>query len=205
MKDLPDQIIMYQLDKDFHIHRLTVRDIRNLFIYYFSKIKRVPTLKEKCYSLPETLFFDIKNKVKSCKKIDDNDWVNYKNYFIYDRKFSDKKLLKTQINELTNCKTAKMKRNMLKKFMGRFSVICPLFHPVKLIVYTSSHLNKQKDKIHRCSKSEIIIPVGCFIVFSGSLVHGGSKYFVQEKGEYPSCIRLFFTIAEKNTIIMFMN
>ena len=81
--------------------------------------------------------------------------------------------------------------------MGRFSVICPLFHPVKLIVYTSSHLNKQKDKIHRSSKSEIIIPVGCYIVFSGSLVHAGSKYFVQEKGEYPSCIRLFFTIAEK--------
>ena len=89
--------------------------------------------------------------------------------------------------------------------MGRFSVICPLFHPVKLIVYTSSHLNKQKDKVHRCSKSEIIIPVGCHIVFSGSLVHAGSKSFVQEKGEYPSCIRLFFTIAGKNTIMMFVN
>ena len=43
--------------------------------------------------------------------------------------------------------------------MGRFSVIYPLFHPVKLIIYTSSYLNKQKDKVHRCSKSEIIIPV----------------------------------------------
>ena len=34
------------------------------------------------------------------------------------------------------------------------------------------------------------------LVFSGALVHGGSKYFVQEKVEYQSCIRLFFTIAE---------
>ena len=81
--------------------------------------------------------------------------------------------------------------------MGQFSVICPLLHPIKLIVYTSSHLNKQKVKIHRCSKSEIMMPVGCYIVFKGSLVHGGSKSFVKEKGEYPFCIRLFFTIAEK--------
>ena len=80
--------------------------------------------------------------------------------------------------------------------MGRFSVIFPLFHPVKLIVYTSLHLNKQKYKIHRCSKSEIILPVGYYIVFSSSLLHCGSKYFVQEKGKYPPCIRLFFTIAE---------
>ena len=82
--------------------------------------------------------------------------------------------------------------------MGRFSIICQLFHPAKLIVYTSSHLNKKTDKIHKCSKSEIIIPVGCYIVFSGSFVHGGSNSFVQDKGEYPSCIRLFFTIAENN-------
>ena len=122
MKDLPDQVIMYQLEKDFHIHRLAVRDIRNLFINYFSKIKRVPTLKEKCYSLPETLFFDIKNKVKFCKKIDDNDWVNYKNYFIYDHKFSDKKLLKSQINQLTNCKIPKNKKAMLKK-LWEYSVL----------------------------------------------------------------------------------
>ena len=82
--------------------------------------------------------------------------------------------------------------------MGRFSDKCPLFHPVKLIVYTSSHLNNKTNKIHRCFKSEIIIPIGCYIVFSGLLVHGGSKTFVQSKGEYPSCIRLFFTIAKNN-------
>ena len=82
--------------------------------------------------------------------------------------------------------------------MGRFSGICPLFHPVKLIVYTSSHLNNKTNMIHRCFKSEIIIPIGCYIVFSGLLVHGGSKTCVQSKGEYPFCIRLFFTIAENN-------
>ena len=82
--------------------------------------------------------------------------------------------------------------------MGRFSVICPIFHPVKLIVYTSSHLTNKTDKIHRCSKSKIIIPIGCYIVFSGSLVNVGSKTFVQSKGEYPSCIILFFTIPQNS-------
>ena len=82
--------------------------------------------------------------------------------------------------------------------MWRFSVICSLFHPVKLIVYTSSHLNNKTDEIRRCSKSETIIPIGSYIVFSGSLVHGGLKTFVLSKREYPSCIRLFFTIAENN-------
>ena len=98
---------------------------------------------------------------------------------------------------MTNCKTKKLRSNLRKKIIGRFSVICLLFHPVKLTVYTSSHLNKQKDKVHRYSKSEIIIPIGCYIAFSGSLVHAGSKSFVQEKGECPSFIRLFFTIADK--------
>ena len=32
----------------------------------------------------------------------------------------------------------------------------------------------------------------------GSLVHGGLKTFVQSKGKYLSCIKLFFTIAEHN-------
>ena len=63
---------------------------------------------------------------------------------------------------------------------------------------TSSHVNKKTDKIHRCSKSEIIIPIGCYIVLSGSLVHGGSIFFVQTKGECSSCIRLFITIAENS-------
>ena len=54
------------------------------------------------------------------------------------------------------------------------------------------------ENIHICSKSEMIIIFGYYIVSSDSLVHGGSKTFVQTKGEYPSCIRLFFTIAENN-------
>ena len=82
--------------------------------------------------------------------------------------------------------------------MGRLSVICPLFYPVKLIVYTSSYLNNKTDKIHRCFKSEIIIPIGCYIVFSSSLVNCVSIFFVQTKGEYPSCIRLSIPITENS-------
>ena len=73
-----------------------------------------------------------------------------------------------------------------------------MYNPVKLIVYTSPHLNNKTDKIHRSSKFEIIIPIEGYIVFSCLLVHCGSKTFVQSKGEYLSCIRLFFTIAENN-------
>ena len=84
------------------------------------------------------------------------------------------------------------RKNLLKRFIGRFSVIYPLFRPVKLIVYTTSHLNNKIDTIHRCYKSEIIIPVGYYIVFSGSLLHCGSIFCVQTKGEYPSCITFFY-------------
>ena len=45
---------------------------------------------------------------------------------------------------LSKCKKAYTRINLLKSFMGPFSIICPLFHPVKLIVYTSSHLNKKR-------------------------------------------------------------
>ena len=73
-----------------------------------------------------------------------------------------------------------------------------MFHSVKLIIYTSSHLNNKTNEIHRYSKSEIIILIGYYIVFSGSLVRGGSNLFVQTKREYPSSIRLFFTMAENS-------
>ena len=45
---------------------------------------------------------------------------------------------------LSKCKKAYTRINLLKSFMGPFSIICPLFHPVKLIVYISSHLNKNQ-------------------------------------------------------------
>ena len=91
--------------------------------------------------------------------------------------FNSKHLMhgKIILFQLSRCKQLITKRNLLKRFMGRFSVICPLFHPVKLILYTSLHLINKTDKIHRCSKSKIVIPIECYIVFSGSLVHKRSK------------------------------
>ena len=99
---------------------------------------------------------------------------------------------------LSRCKKLITRQNLLKRFTGRFNVICPFFHPFKLIGYTSSYLNNKTDYIHRCSKSIIIIPIGCYIAFSCSLVYGGSRKNVQTKGEHPSCIRLLFTIAENS-------
>ena len=55
------------------------------------------------------MFF--KNKIKNHETIKDIDWIEFKNYFIYDHKFSNKKLLKSQINQLTNCKTKKSRSN----------------------------------------------------------------------------------------------
>ena len=49
--------------------------------------------------------------------------------------------------------------------------------------------------------SEYMNIIGCYIVFSGSLVHIGSTTFISTKGECPSCIRLFFTIVENSYTI----
>ena len=66
-------------------------------------------MKVKTNSLADTLLanlatstiMSIKDKIKNHKKIDDIDWVDYKNYFVYDHNFSDKKLLKSQIESLS--------------------------------------------------------------------------------------------------------
>ena len=116
--------------------------------------------------LPDTLVPDLattrimsfKDKIKNRETISYIDWINFKKYFVYDQNLSDKQILKSQLESLSKCKKQSTRKNMLKQFMGRFSVIFPLFYQVKLIVYTSSNLNKQIDKIHRCSKSESIIP-----------------------------------------------
>ena len=138
MKEIPDNVIMYQLENNYHIHRINNRQIRALFSNFFQKIKRVPVPKVKTITLPDILIPDLtttriiclKDKIKNRDAINYIDWVNFKNYFVYDQFLSDKKLLKSQIKQLSNCKKIKSRNNMLKRFMGRFSVICPLFHPI---------------------------------------------------------------------------
>ena len=39
INELPDKVIMYQLETDYHIHRMDERQIRNLFINFFRKLK----------------------------------------------------------------------------------------------------------------------------------------------------------------------
>ena len=112
MKEIPDNVIMYQLEKNYHIHRTNNRQIRALFSNVFSKIKRVLVPKVKTITLPDILIPDLtttriiclKDKIKKSDTINYIDWVNYKNYFVYDQKLSDKKLLKSQIKQLSNCK-----------------------------------------------------------------------------------------------------
>ena len=53
----------------------------------------------------------LKDKIKNHDTVNDIDWVEFKNYFIYDHNFSNKKLLKSQINQLSNCKQKKSRSN----------------------------------------------------------------------------------------------
>lgn len=101
--------------------------------------------------------------------------------------------LKIQVETLSKIKIRANKYH-LKTFMGKFSVMYSLYYLVKLIVYNSSYVNKSSEKIHRCSKPEIIDPIGCYIIFSGSLVHCGSKMCIRTKEEIPSsvnCLLIF--------------
>ena len=93
--------------------------------------------------LATTRIMCLTEKSKNRETIYYIDWVNFKNYFSYNQNLSDKKLLKSQIKSLSKCKQTSTRNNMLNKIMGRFSVIFSLFHPVKLIVYTSSHLKNK--------------------------------------------------------------
>ena len=112
------------------------KQIRNLFLNVFSKlkkVKRVPVNKVKTNTLPDIMISDpttskimfLKDKIKNHETINDIDWVEFKNYFIYDHNFSNKQLLKSQINQLANCKTKKSRIN-LKTNYGTFQCYMPL-------------------------------------------------------------------------------
>ena len=62
-------------------------------------------------------------------------------------------------------------------------MICSLYYPVKSIVYNSSLINKSNEKIHRCSKTEMIVPIVCYIIFSGALIRCGQilSFVIKEK------------------------
>ena len=77
------------------------KQIRNLFLNVFSKlkkVKRVPVNKVKTNTLPDIMIPDLttskinflKDKIKNHDTINDIDWVKFKNYFIHDHNFSDK-------------------------------------------------------------------------------------------------------------------
>ena len=62
IKKLPDNVIMYQLEKNHNIHRMDDRQIRSLLINIFSKIKRVkrvPVYKVKTNTLPDIMIPDL--------------------------------------------------------------------------------------------------------------------------------------------------
>ena len=98
MKEIPDNVIIYQLEKKYHIHRTNNKQIRALFSNVFSKIKRVLVPKVNTITLPDILIPDLtttriiclKDKIKNRDAINYIDWVNFNNYFVYDQFLSDK-------------------------------------------------------------------------------------------------------------------
>ena len=85
---------MYQLEKNYHFHRMDDKQIRNLFLNVFSKlkrVKRVPVNKVKTNRLPDIMIPDLttsninflKDKIKNHDTVNDIDWVEFKNYFLY--------------------------------------------------------------------------------------------------------------------------
>ena len=72
---------MYQLENNYHIHRMDDKQIRNLFVNVFSKLKRVPVKKVKTNTLPHIMIPDpttskiifLKDKIKNHEPINDID------------------------------------------------------------------------------------------------------------------------------------
>ena len=54
-----------------------------------------------------------------------------------------------------------------------------------------------RNKFHRGSMIEVIIPEDCFILFSCGLVHCGTPSWFINGGEYGKHTRAFFPIVEK--------
>ena len=57
MKELPVNVVMYQLENNYYIYRLDNRKIRALFVNIFSKVKKVPNVK--IITIPDNLFPNI--------------------------------------------------------------------------------------------------------------------------------------------------
>ena len=62
--------------------------------------------------LATTRIVCFKDKIKNRETINYIDWVNFKNFFVYDQNLSNKTLLKSQIKSLS--KRKKTRNNMLK-------------------------------------------------------------------------------------------
>ena len=109
MKELPVNVIMFQLENNYHIYRMNNRKTRALFVNIFSKVKRVP--KVKIITIPDILapnlattrIMCLKDKIKNREALFYIDWINFKKYFVYNQNLSDKKLLKSQIESLSMC------------------------------------------------------------------------------------------------------
>ena len=66
MKELPVNIVIYQLKTNYHTLQLDNRIIRVLFDNMFSKVKRVP--KVKIITIPDNVVPDLATKRVMCLK-----------------------------------------------------------------------------------------------------------------------------------------
>ena len=83
-------------------------------------------------------------------------------------------------------------------FHGRFSVLSALMTPLKLKIYNFSHQHYYESIDHNGSIIEIIIPVNCFIMFHGALIHCGTPSWYIDKEIYHTNTISCFSIVEQD-------
>ena len=93
-----------------------------------------------------------------------------------------------------------MKKKIIKE--SRFSFIRHIDGVTMLKLYSCSNITGLKNLVHKGGQVVVEIPKGCLIIFIGDTFHAGFSTFHRVDGSYPSNLRLFSFIIEKEYILV---
>ena len=83
---------------------------------------------------------------------------------------------------------------------SRFRYIQPIDGVTRLKLYNCSNITGLENLVHKGGQVVVEIPNGCLILFTGDTFHAGVSTFHRTDGSYPSNLRLFNYIVEKEYI-----
>ena len=78
-----------------------------------------------------------------------------------------------------------------------FSDLRPIDGVTRLKLYNCSNITGLENLVHKGGQVVVEIPNGCLILFTGDTFHAGVSTFHRTDGSYPSNLRLFSYIVEK--------